>query len=166
MVCRCDGTRSRCKFSHKIIDMAPPAKRTKHNAKWKSWSHFEIYSKTADSNFIIRPFRNWSIPVDIEPEEFFFSDRISSQLLYYRISVLFGMPPAKETDGYKCCWEVELRHVDGKSTLRLYDYKGSASVQFDGYAGSASDDGFELINFLVSLDCRHTYDGIEAGTRA
>jgi hypothetical protein len=76
------------------------------------------------------------------------------------------MPPAKTTDGYKCCWEVNLRHTDGESTLRLYDSKGSAAVGYYGYDDSAYDDGFELINFLISLDLPHTYDGIRAGTRA
>jgi hypothetical protein len=73
------------------------------------------------------------------------------------------MLPAKETDGYKCCWEVELRHKDGKGMLRLYDSKGAAAVGFSGYA---SDDGFELVNFLASLDCFHTYDKTRAGTMA
>jgi hypothetical protein len=89
--------------------------------------------------------------------------RITSQLLYYRISILFGMPPAKETDGYKCCWEVRLRHRDGESELRLYDSKGAAAVSFEGYA---SDDGLELVTFLTSVDFAHTYDGIRAGTMA
>ncbi|OCK73620.1 hypothetical protein K432DRAFT_447735 [Lepidopterella palustris CBS 459.81] len=153
------------KWKYNKDDMTPPpAKRVKHSAKWKRWNWLEICSKSADSNFGFRASHNYSL--DIEPVEFFFSDRISSQLLYYRISVLFGMPPALETDGYKCCWEVELKHIDGESILRLYDSKGSAAVGFSGFDGSASDDAFELINFLVSLDCLHTYHGIKAGTRA
>ena len=140
--------------------MTPPAKRARRSAEWKRWDRFDICSESADSNFLILPLNSR------RPLEFSFHKRISSQLLYYRISVLFGMPSARRTDGYKSCWEVELRHIDGTSILRLYDSEGAAAVGFNGLDGSASNDGLELINFLVSLNCLHTNDGIRAGTVA
>ena len=90
---------------------------------------------------------------------------MSSQLVLYRLTVTFGMPPPKEGDGYKSCWEVDLQHCDGVSVLRLEDYKGAAEPRFRGTAG-ASVDALKLLNFLVGMNCPHTYDGIVAGTRA
>jgi hypothetical protein len=92
-------------------------------------------------------------------------DRISSQLLFYRLAVTFGMPPPVETDGYKVCWEINLQHHDESSTLEFYDYKGSAEVRFFG-SNDASDDALKLVNFLVGMECLHTYDWIVAGTIA
>lgn len=94
-----------------------------------------------------------------------FYAQISSQLFYYRVTATFGMPPAREVDGYKVCWETELEHASGNSVLSLYDYKGSASLQFHG-SPAASKDALALVNFLLSMKCLHTYDGIVAGTVA
>jgi hypothetical protein len=94
-----------------------------------------------------------------------FSSRVSSQLLLYRLTVMFGMPPPKKGDRYKSCWEVHLRHCDGASVLRFRDYKGGPSLGFNGTA-EASADALKLLNFLVGESCRHTYDGIVAGTVA
>lgn len=93
-----------------------------------------------------------------------FWQRISSQLLLYRVAVTFGMPPPRELDGYKSCWEVKLKHPDG-STLTLYDFKAAASLQFLG-SRAAADDALELINFLAGMNCPHTYDGVIAGRLA
>ena len=91
--------------------------------------------------------------------------RISSQLLFYRLAATFGMPPPVETDEYKVCWEINLQHCDGSSTLEFYDYKGVAKARFFG-SDDASEDALKLINFLVGMECVHTYDGIVAGTIA
>lgn len=91
--------------------------------------------------------------------------RVSSQLLLYRLTVTFGMPPPKEGDAYKSCWEVDLRHCDGASVLNLRDYKGRASTSFYGTT-EASADAVKLLNFLVGESCWHPYDGTMAGTAA
>jgi hypothetical protein len=91
-----------------------------------------------------------------------FYRRISSQLLLYRLTILFGMPPPVETDGYKACWEAELRYSDGVSILTFRDYKGAASTSFMGSA-EASTEALRLVNYLISIECCHTYDGIRAG---
>ena len=94
-----------------------------------------------------------------------FSDRISSPLLLYRASVIFGMPPQNETDGYKCCWELLLQHSSGKGTLELGEHKGCPSARFHG-TKAASNDALDLINFLTYVKMPHTYDGTVAGTIA
>jgi hypothetical protein len=93
-----------------------------------------------------------------------FSYQISSQLLLYRLTILFGMPPV-ETDGYKMCWEAKLRYSDGVSILTFRDWKGAANVYFSGSA-EASTEALQLVKYLISINCRHTYDGIRAGTAA
>jgi hypothetical protein len=75
------------------------------------------------------------------------------------------MPPPKEGDGYKSCWAVDLQHCDGASVLSFRDYKGAAAARFYG-STEASADALKLLNFLVGENCRHTYDGIVAGTAA
>ncbi len=74
------------------------------------------------------------------------------------------MPPSRETDCYKICWEVELKHIDG-SVLKFCDWKGSADTRFDGSTDAGSD-GLKLLNFLIGLKCLHTYDYTIAGTMA
>lgn len=94
-----------------------------------------------------------------------FNNSISSQLLYYRLSVLFGMPPAVETDSYKVCWETTLKHADGSNYLELGDYKGSVRARFWG-SEVASQDGLKLISHLVWPNLQHTYDSTIAGLQA
>ena len=94
-----------------------------------------------------------------------FWHQISSQLLLYRLTVVFGMPPPKETDGYKSCWEIDLKHRDGASVLSFEDYKGGASTSFRG-TSDASCDALKFINFLIGMNCQHSYDGVLAGTVA
>lgn len=126
------------------------------------WHSFHLVYKSVGSDLELRP----DLPSIIHYSyDFSFFERISSQLLLYRLTVVFGMPPPRESDGYKCCWEVELRHSDGGSVLRLGDYKGAANASFYG-AKEASDDALQLLNFLTQLECPHTYDNTVAGRPA
>ncbi|KAL9117936.1 MAG: hypothetical protein Q9187_005523 [Circinaria calcarea] len=129
------------------------------------WHHSDLICEPSESGlglYVHRPstprsfYSKWS-------NSFWF--RISSQLLLYRLTVTFGMPPPKETDGYKSCWEIELVHCDGASVLEFGEHKGAASARFRGTT-DASDDALKLLNFLVGINCPHTYDGIVAGTIA
>ena len=43
-----------------------------------------------------------------------FSDSISSQLMYYRLTAVFGMMPRSVSDEYKCCWTSDLVCEGGK----------------------------------------------------
>ena len=71
--------------------------------------------------------------------------RISSQLLLYRLIVIFGMPPPLENDGYECLWEVRLLSSDKRSMLRFCDYKGGSDVLYHG-TKEGSESALELIN--------------------
>ena len=95
----------------------------------------------------------------------YFSERISSQLLQYRLTVMFGMMSPIETDEYKCCWGAYLLHKDGRSVLVLDEHKGAASGHFSG-SPEASVDALGLLNFLCGNNIPHSYDGILAGTVA
>jgi hypothetical protein len=84
--------------------------------------------------------------------------------MLYRIAATFGMPPARQTDDYKMCWAIDLKHHDG-SIAQFGDYKGGLLINFDG-SKSASTDWLELVNYLAGFNCLHTFDGIIAGTTA
>lgn len=90
--------------------------------------------------------------------------RISSQLLLYRLAVVFGLPPSDpQTDGYKLGWNVKLVWTgEGDSCMNFYDFKGGASGVFRG-SKEASDAALELMSWLVSDQVPHSYDGVLAG---
>jgi hypothetical protein len=85
------------------------------------------------------------------------------------------MPPQSENVGYKTCWEATLKYygkrshsnsttqVDRprgsteKSYINFADYKGAATLHFDG-THEGSQAAVDLINVLVRPDCPHTYD--------
>lgn len=92
-------------------------------------------------------------------------DIISSQLLLYRITVIFGMPPVDDSVGYKLCWTLTLQHHSGKGYLQFGEWKGGATARFHG-SKEASDDALTLLNFLTYVKMPHHYDGIIAGTVA
>ncbi|MCJ1241118.1 hypothetical protein MMC14_009122 [Varicellaria rhodocarpa] len=89
------------------------------------------------------------------------SRRISSQLLFYRLTVVFGMPPFRRLS-LCTCWEFKLRHHDMASILLFRDENGAAEVSFIGNTASG-DDALQLLNHLVGINCRHTFGGILAG---
>ena len=96
-----------------------------------------------------------------------FTKRISSQLLLYRIVVMFDMiSPESEgyADWYKSWWDM-LAHADGESRLSFFDYKGWGSLYFKG-TEEGSRDAMELLDFLTEREIPHSYDGILAGTVA
>jgi hypothetical protein len=134
----------------------------------RGWDSFELISESPDEELGIFVLRDRSTQHSRTPpgrRHRYLWDQISSQLLFYRLTATFGMPPPVEADGYKVCWEINLQHYDGSSTLEFYDYKGGAKARFFG-SDDASEDALKLINFLVGMECLHTYDGIVAGTIA
>ena len=134
----------------------------------RAWDSLDLVSESPDEELEIFVLSDPSTQYSRKPpgrRHRYLWRRISSQLLFYRLAATFGMPPPVETDGYKVCWEINLQHCDGSSTLEFYDYKGAAKARFFG-SDDASEDALKLINFLVGMECLHTYDGIVAGTIA
>ncbi len=133
-----------------------------------TWDQYNLFSESPDSDLRLCFHDEWDSSTRClcrQKGYHSFSTRVSSQLLLYRLTVTFGMPPSREDDGYKSCWVVDLRNLDGISVLSFQDYKGAADVRFYGTT-EASVDALKLLNFLVGMECPHTYDGILAGTRA
>ncbi|EXJ84016.1 hypothetical protein A1O3_04683 [Capronia epimyces CBS 606.96] len=93
-----------------------------------------------------------------------FGQAISSQLLLYRLNTVFGMPPKNPFTGYKTSWSVELELcTDPYTVLLLEDYRGGPIVRFEG-SEQGSESAIELLNWLISNNVKHDYDGILAGT--
>ncbi|KAK7424061.1 hypothetical protein QQX98_000671 [Neonectria punicea] len=103
-----------------------------------------------------------------------FSNKISSQLLLYRLIAMFGTPPKLPEEGsntarYKTIWEYPLHWTAdqgrNKSTLWFRDWKGAASVHFSG-SEEASEAALKMLEWLVSDNVVHPYDGVLAGNQA
>ena len=96
-----------------------------------------------------------------------FSDCISSQLLLYRLTAMFGMPSEYEPPRPEFCWEVYLMHNSEKGFLHLYDEHGAARCKFWG-TQEASNDALNLLNYLCSTNIPHpdARVGVVAGVKA
>ncbi|MEN9612254.1 MAG: hypothetical protein RLZZ628_3068 [Bacteroidota bacterium] len=96
---------------------------------------------------------------------------MSAALVVYRLMCLFLEPPRISKDAYKTLWEYPLKHVATGNTFILLDYKASLSLstKFSHCSEMPPDfakDVLELLNFLVSNQVTHPYDGVLAGTVA
>ncbi|KAF2843363.1 hypothetical protein M501DRAFT_1012718 [Patellaria atrata CBS 101060] len=135
-----------------------------HDSSLDGWTHFELFTESASSpKYIARPFCERQRHQSSSCNTPFYS-RISSQLLTYRIIVTFGMPPRANGSMDNNCWEIVLHYRGGSSTLRFWDYGGSARVQFQG-CEEGRNDALELVNYLTGLDCWY-HCGMQAGTEA
>lgn len=94
-----------------------------------------------------------------------FYNHISSPLLLYRLNILAGELKEVTSDHYKNSWDMTFHHLDGASTLRLWDSKGRARAVFSGLK-EAQGDALEFINFLTRFKFPHTYYGVISGTVA
>ena len=91
---------------------------------------------------------------------------ISSQLFLLRILATFEDLQLQQTDNYKSVWEIHLFwQGDECGELELYDYKGAPGCKFRGDDGP-SHSALKLLEWLVSENVPHPYDGILAGTAA
>ena len=93
---------------------------------------------------------------------------ISSQLLLYRLSAVFGLPFHNRMgpgDMDKSVYEADLLHDNNESLLTIQDYKGAANINFMGTA-DGSRAALELINWLMGMDIAGPYGGTLAGTTA
>ena len=105
------------------------------------------------------------------------AEMMSSALLLYRLLSLFPeqLNVMDHIDGYKCVWNVCLKHKKSQLELAFGERKGAAhiwpsTVPLEGKARAPCkdflDDVQELVNILFSPTCPHTYDGTVAGSVA
>lgn len=95
------------------------------------------------------------------------SRRISTQLMLYRLTVVFGMPPSRDDlDDHKQVWKVTLYWKDNPHFyLEFVDMKGQCQVDFEGN-GEANESALRLLDWLVSDNVDHPYNYTEAGNVA
>lgn len=93
---------------------------------------------------------------------------ISTPLLSYRLTAVFGMPPATDyLDHYKETWSATLRWKlgEGTSYLNFGEHKGAPSFSFYG-TQSASKCALKLVKYLASNNVPHPYEYVLAGNIA
>ncbi|EMR68623.1 hypothetical protein UCREL1_4371 [Eutypa lata UCREL1] len=139
----------------------PPKERP---GKITEWHSLKLFTSPGDSELVAIP-RHSDIPESYVSSPIF--DTISSQLLLYRLTAIFGMPPATDyMDGFKQVWTTTFYWKDDKSsTIEFEDMKGSAFVRFEG-SEDASKSALKLIEFLQSDNVPHPYGSVLAGTGA
>ena len=130
----------------------------RYTIDWSAWD-LAVEDPTSDqSRLVLKKDRKLNFDAS-------FTRTISSQLLYYRITAVFGMMPQSVSDEYKCCWTTDLWWEGGKGRLGLDEHKGAAGAFFHG-TEEGSVEALKLLNFLVGDKIPHSYDGILAGTIA
>ena len=93
-------------------------------------------------------------------------DCISSQLLQYRLTAVFGMLQSSRVSGFARCWELYLIHRRSLSQFHLYDEYGVSTCTFRG-TEEASKDALALLNYLCGTNVPHPDPklGLLAGIR-
>ena len=110
--------------------------------------------------------KDWLNGANISP-----SRVISSSLALYRLLCLFKKSPVISKEAYKTLWEYPLQHKETKEYLTLLEYKAGFTINSkytkpESLPESFAFDLLELLNFLVSDQIAHPYDGTLAGTVA
>lgn len=132
-----------------------------------SWGSFDIYTIPGTPGFVAahhgRPDGGKVV---------YTHNLISSQLLLYRLIATFGTAPSnEEVEGYKSIWSYTLHWTSGqednskKGRFVLSDYKGAFTFHFWG-PKEASRSALDLLEWLVSDNVPHPYDGVLAGNQA
>ena len=105
-----------------------------------SWEDWELVSASPGSDLV----------VDQKASENSHAvrDRISSQLLLYRLCVIFGTPPYYPPNVR--VWNAMLYHKDGTSRLLLYEDHKELWVDYEGLR-ETSDLALKLLNFLCGM---------------
>lgn len=142
-------------------------------AQWVAWNDGHFYTTKDTPNLLRTRHPSGFLPENGTP--FRASRRISSQLLFYRLLAVFGMPPSSEMnylDRYKSIWRYTLYWLDDvqneniaeewKSQLIFEDWKGWWSVSYYGI-DVAEQSALKLIEWLFSNNVPHPYDYTVAG---
>jgi hypothetical protein len=122
-----------------------------------------LYYNTEKKSFIFGGKFDWRNPSLLSPYQV-----IASSLVVYRLMCLFHKPPVVPKEPYKSLWEYRLQHRETKEYLTLLEYKAGFTINARHSSASALPESFafdmlELLNFLVSDQIAHPYDGTLAG---
>ena len=95
---------------------------------------------------------------------------ISPALLLYRLIATFFASPVCE-DGYKLIWEYNLIHKKSGVQISFSEWKGAvgfwlAETDYRKLSADLQSDLIDLMNYLISNECAHPYDGLVAGSVA
>ena len=133
-----------------------------HSTKWNEIC-VVARSEGAQFELLQKKRAKWGKKRAITSKYVYLKDRISSQLLYYRLALTFGMPARSMGSTDTNIWTVNLMHDDG-SYLEFADSMGSIELQFEGTT-DASESALELINFVAGLSCRDGTGEFAGGRR-
>lgn len=98
---------------------------------------------------------------------------IPSALLLYRLICTFG--PVKlncnGNEGYKMVWHYSLTHKNTNTPIVFSEWKGSSGFHmafhtFTDMPEEVQKDICTLVDYLLSNECGHPYDGLVAGSVA
>lgn len=100
-------------------------------------------------------------------------EAIPAALLLYRLICTFG--PVKlncyGNDGYKMVWYYSLKHKKTNTPIVFDEWKGSSGFHTTFHTFTEMPEEFQkdicaLIDYLLSDECGHPYDGLVAGSVA
>ena len=85
--------------------------------------------------------------------------RISSQLLWYRLTLVFGPPMlAKCNTTPTQAWSIKLLLNDRNATLYIYDSFGHVSVTYNGMSEASSVKALEFLNYVTGSGFKNPTD--------
>lgn len=105
------------------------------------------------------------------PDYYGFYQAIPSALLLYRLGCVFDGEVHFDREGYKAIWDFPLKHIKTGELVIFGEHKGGSSfwtrwVNVKDVPKEFLKDLKELIEYLVSDEVSHPYDGVVAGSVA
>ena len=125
-----------------------------------SWGSSDLIADSPKSELRLRKEGDYDKPNKQEKDHF--AQRISSQLLLYRVACIFGVPASYIIIDDTKPWRADLFYQDGCGEISLYDSEGHAVVEYDG-SYAAVDEALKLINFLCGMRIPYGHGGAVAG---
>lgn len=121
-------------------------------------------SNTSNKGF---EFVNFEESLDNRRDYSFIEDIISTHLLMYRLICIFFSPPITG-NWYKSVWEYPIYHISTGKQLIFGEHKGASNFWLSEMSHTQLENSFkkdliELLNFLISDQIPHPYDGCTAG---
>ena len=94
-------------------------------------------------------------------------DRVSSQLLFYRLAMIFGKPMLSrcetDYDDWTRCWAFGLEFHDETGWLSIFDTSGDPYISFEGTSEASSAKALELLNYVSRGSCMNPNGYVSGG---